>query len=128
MNSQIYNSSIVDKLAELEQREQADENAQGMKNLNMTMESLLLSQKDVNDVISQFIKDYEDETKFWSKMKMGQHVQIKDNGRQVIVNKHGKSGTILSERNLQQMINEGPTEFIMVNDFVLNLKFKLISF
>ena len=46
----------------------------------------------------------------------------------MIVNKHGKSGTILSERNISQMINEGPTEFIMVNDFVLNLKFKLISF
>ena len=94
----------------------------------MSMESLLLSKKDVNDVISQFIKDYENETRFWSKMKMGAHIKIERDGMQVIVDKKKKSGTVLSEKNIQFMIDDGPTDFVMVNNSVLNLKFKLISF
>ena len=94
----------------------------------MSMEALLLSKKDVNDVISQFIKDYENETKFWSKMNMGANVKIERDGLQVIVDKKGKSGTVLSEKSIQKMVEEGPDQFVMVNKSVLNLKFKLISF
>ena len=71
-----------------------------MDGLNVTMDCLNLSQKDVDNAITKFLSDMTNQTVFWSKLRRGGYVEIMEKGKQIMIRTKTKSGTVLSEKSI----------------------------
>ena len=92
-----------------------------MDGLTVTMDCLNLSQKDVDNCIKKFLSDLSLQTAFWSKFRKGGYVEVMESGKQIIIRTKTKSGTILSEKSIQQLIDGGNSQFIVANKDFLNV-------
>ena len=72
-----------------------------MDGLNVSMDCLNLTQKDVDNCIKKFLSDMTNQTIFWSKLRRGGYIEAIETGKQVIIRTKTKSGTILSENSIQ---------------------------